>query len=482
MVTILEHNLNTHLKFRDSISSRILLIFSAAAVLIVYLTSVLILNKIESATYSAKQSELCAAASEYSASLSAYGLDRELNIPRSFAGINRRIIVTDASLRIVFDSSEIENAEGKTVYLPATVRSLHGDEYFDFNSSDSSLEISASAPVISDGKIIGTVSIFETDMGLQHVYRALKNALVPVGIITIVLILVAAFIIVCVLITRISNLIETVRKAQDDETIEKIPLNYSDEMAAIIREFNNIYERFNYVQHMRQAFVSDASHELRTPLAAIRLLCESITQTDNVDAETAREFMEDIILEVDRMSHTAEKLLVLSRLDNGKRQSPSPIPLSVIVHKSITAFEPIAADKNVTIESYIEEDCSILGDMEGANQIVGNLIDNAIKYNNVGGTLRIYLFSKNRHCTFITDDTGIGIAPEEREHVFERFYRVDKSREHDGRGGSGLGLAIVKRNVESFGGTIKISDSVNGGTRFTVVFPSLLTEEEAQHI
>ena len=120
--------------------------------------------------------------------------------------------------------------------------------------------------------------------------------------------------------------------------------------------------------------------------------------------------------------------------------------------------------------------------MEGASQIIGNLIDNAIKYNNVGGTLRIYLFSRAGKCTFITDDTGIGIAPEYREQVFERFYRVDKSREHDGRGGSGLGLSIVKRNVESFGGTVRISESVSGGTRFTVVFPSLLTEDEVDMI
>ncbi|MBQ4316168.1 MAG: HAMP domain-containing histidine kinase [Oscillospiraceae bacterium] len=466
------------MKLRESISFRILILCGVAAFLSVYIMSSVILNRIETATHLAKQTELQAAASEYATSLSVYGLDAEITLPDTYAGINRRLIITDNSLRIVFDSSDIENHEGKIIYLPAVVTALRGDEFFEFSSSNLRLESSAAAPVVSDGKIIGAVCIFETDVSLQNIYRALLPALLISGIVTILLFLTLGAAFVFFLLRRISNLIKTVKETQGDEKIEKIPVNYNDEVAPIIREFNNIYERLDYVQQMRQAFVSDASHELRTPLAAIRLLCESITQTDDVDTETIREFMEDIILEVDRMSHTAEKLLVLSRLDNGNRKGHAPVSLSETVRKMINAFEPIAADKDVTIESYIEDDCIIPGETEGANQIVGNLIDNAIKYNNVGGTLRIYLFSKNGSCTFITDDTGIGIAPEYREQVFERFYRVDKSREHDGRGGSGLGLAIVKRNVEHFGGTIRISDSVTGGTRFTVVLPSLQTEEE----
>jgi len=450
--------------------------------MIVFLACTMIFNKIEAATYSAKESELTAAASDYSASLSAFGLDRELSIPHSFSDINRRVIITDTSLNIVFDSSDIENTEGKIIYLPAAVQALRGDEFFELDASDISLESCASSPVISNGRIIGAVCIFETDLSLQHVFRALRSALFSAGILVLLIIILIALIIVFFLIRRISRLIASVRKAQGDDTAEIIPVNYSDEISPIIREFNSIYERLNYVQQMRQAFVSDASHELRTPLAAIKLLCESITQTENVDTETTKEFMEDIILEVDRMSHTAEKLLVLSKLDNASHLRLAPVSLSDTVHKMITAFEPIAADKNVSIEHYLEEYCSILGEQEGINQIIGNLIDNAIKYNNVGGTLRIYLFSKNDKCVFITDDTGIGISPEYREHVFERFYRIDKSREHDGRGGSGLGLAIVKRNVEAFGGTITISDSVYGGTRFTVVFPNPPTSEEDSRI
>lgn len=459
-------------------SFRIVLLCCVSAFVLILLSGTFIITRIENSTEAVKHAELTAAASEYSASLSVNGIKYRLNVPQNFSGTNRRVIVTDKNLHIVFDSYDIENNEGKNIFLSPAISAIYGDEYFDFKSSNLIMESSVASPVISDGEIIGTVCIFETDLSLKHVFNAFKTAVVTIDILIIIVLILLAIAIVSVLMVRISRILSSVRKTQEDEVIEKIPVNYHDEMTPIINEINDIYERLEYTQQMRQVFVSDASHELRTPLAAIRLLCESITQTENVDAETTREFMEDIILEVDRMSHTAEKLLVLSRLDSGSRTVFAPISLSDVVHKLITAFDPIAEAKSVTIESYIEDDCIISGDTEGTNQIVGNLIDNAIKYNNIGGTLRIYLFTKKDNCVFITDDTGIGIAPEFREHIFERFYRVDKSREHDGRGGSGLGLAIVKRNVEALGGTISVSNSVSGGTRFTVVFPSLTADEE----
>ena len=425
-----------------------------------------------------KYDELLSAASEYSASLSAYGLSDipENNDPHS--SIHRRIIVTDLSMKIVHDSSEFENLVGKTFFHPAISNALDGGEYFSFEHIGDSADSCVSKPIFQNKKIIGSVSIFESDTSIPLIIRSCTASIILINIILLFLIMLCSILISGVLLKRIHSFIVAIRKTKDTPEPENIEIRYQDEISPIIGEFNDIHERLAYVHQMRQAFVSDASHELRTPLAAIKLLCESITQTNNVDPETVIEFMDDIILEVDRMSHTAEKLLVLSRLDNANRTNLAPIPLSDIVHNIITTLRPIADAKNVTIESYLEEACTILGDMEGVNQIISNLIDNAIKYNNVGGTLRIYLYTSHGKCVFITDDTGIGIAPEERDNIFKRFYRVDKSRKHDGRGGSGLGLAIVKRNIESFDGTITVSDSVHGGTRFTVTFPSLSFDEE----
>lgn len=476
MDIISKHKINFN--FRHFISFKIILLFLIVTLLLIFCINGLIISDLEDTVFSTKEAELSAAASEYSTSLSVYGLDYTLDISQSYSKTNRRVIITDSEFHIIFDSFNRESLVGKTMFHPAITHALEGKNHFSSSRNSSEISSFASAPIATNNRIVGAVSVFETDTAFPEIFSSLETISLVLSAITLLLMLSATILTILFITRKIVFYAKTIKNSQKNDSMNAVSLKYTDEFHPILDEFNCISERFNYTQEMRQAFVSDASHELRTPLAAIRLLCESITQTDDIDPDTVREFMEDMILEVDRMSHTAEKLLVLSRLDNTTKSISAPLSLSEIVENMITALKPIAAKKDVTLIPYIDENCFILGDTEGVNQIIGNLIDNAIKYNTYGGTVKIYLYADNVQCTFITDDTGIGIAPEFRERVFERFYRIDKSREHDGRGGSGLGLSIVKRNVESLGGTITISDSISGGTRFTVVFPSLHSYEE----
>ncbi len=480
MGTILKHSNKPKHKFRDSISFRIILICAIVALLLIAFINMYTLKVVEGAAYESKNEDLLSVANEYSSALSANNFDiSAISSPlRGELSIRRRIIVVDASLKSVYDNYFSASTLGKTVVLRHAISALTGKSYFSMDIVDTSLESLVSVPVTVNQQIVGAVCVLESDASMWHVFSVLHNSMYAIAALLFFALILLGFAVSNIFLSRINKLHGTMRETLHDENINAIPIRYNDEIAPIIEEFNGINERLTYVQQMRRAFVSDASHELRTPLTSIRLLCESITGTKNMDSALVNEFINDIIIEVDRMSHTAEKLLVLSRLDNSATSALRPVSLSDVVRNMIKAAVPIALSKDVKIESYLEDDCSILGDTEGANQIVSNLIDNAIKYNNEGGTLRIYLFSKNGRCTFITDDTGIGIPPEHRAQVFDRFYRVDKARSHDGRGGSGLGLAIVKRNIESFGGTIDITDSVFGGTRFTCVFPSLLSDKE----
>ncbi len=432
---------------------------------------------LRSATISQKEFELRSVASDLSASLSPFGTPA-LSDSTDSPDIKRRIIITDSVFRIKYDSSSIDNLVGKILLIPAIRSSLHGETSFECVFLPDGIESYVSIPIIYNGNVSGALLVLESDLSFRYIFDATNLSLILSSLAILILFFLIALLVSTLLNRKISNLHAKIKETAMEFGSKKIKTSENNELTPVIEEINNIYEHLNYVQQMRQAFVSDASHELRTPLAATKLLCESITSTQNIDPETTREFMNDILLEVDRMSHTAEKLLVLSQLDNSVLTNLAPVPLTEIVKNSLTSLYLIAANKNITIESYLEENCNVLADMEGANQIVSNLIDNAIKYNFVGGTLRVYLYSKNEWCIFIVDDTGIGIAPENRERVFERFFRVDKSRGHDGRGGSGLGLAIVKRNIETFGGDIKISDSVFGGARFTVKLRRLITEEE----
>lgn len=460
----------------SSLSSKVFLICTLVAAILIFSYTFAVYSSVSSTTYKHKEAELREAASDLSSAFSASGAISQSALS-STAGIHRRIVITDENLSVIYDTSDVENLESKSLVIPATLTALRGEESFVTKAASDHFQSTFAAPIIRNDKIVGVFLILEQDPSLYTIFKSTTSSLLVTAFIALFLFALIFGLITYLLRRRISELMTSIKESRTDEKAEEIPNLHRDEIAPVVDEFNNIYEQLNYVQQMRRAFVSDASHELRTPLSAIKLLCESITGTENMDPETTKEFLEDIILEVDRMSHTAEKLLVLSRLDNSSLTALSPVPLSDVVHKTITALTPFAEDKNITIESYIEEDCTILAEMEGTNQIIGNIIDNAIKYNNHGGCIKIYVFKKDGTCRFIADDTGIGVAPEFRKQVFERFYRIDKSRKHDGRGGSGLGLAIVKRNIESFGGSVEISDSVLGGSRFTVIFPSSPAEE-----
>ncbi len=457
-------------------SSKVFFVCCFAAVVVIFAYCHSVFSGVASATYSLKESELQEMASHLSEVLSESEAVSQASLS-SISGKKCRILVTDANLKIISDSSDIENLSSKTLMLHTTLSALKGETEFESHFVSNTLESTLAAPIVRDGNIVGTFLIIENDLEIYKILRKTRRTLFGSSLIALAVFLLLFILVAYILKHRISKILHMMKASRTELNTEHIPNLYRDEISPVIDEFNSIYDQLNYVQQMRRAFVSDASHELRTPLSAIKLLCESITGTENVDPETTKEFLQDIVLEVDRMSHTAEKLLVLSRLDNNTGAKLSPVPLSEVVRKSIIALTPFADDKNISIESYIEDDCIILGEMEGANQIIGNIIDNAIKYNNYGGFIKIYVFTKNDSCIFIADDTGIGIAPEFRKQVFERFYRVDKSRKHDGRGGSGLGLSIVKRNVDSFGGSIEISESVYGGSRFTVVFQSSPAEE-----
>ena len=201
--------------------------------------------------------------------------------------------------------------------------------------------------------------------------------------------------------------------------------------------------------------MSDASHELKTPLASIRLLADSIVQSENIDMETAREFVTDIGNEAERLQRTTEKLLDLSRLDDGVQ---------------------VLEEKQVKIRSELAEGCVVMANTDDMFHIIFNLTENAVKYNVPGGSVRLILKGDEEHIYLTVEDTGIGIPEEDRLNIFSRFYRGDKARSREA-GGSGLGLSIVHDAVLAHGGTIAVGQNKPQGSRFIVSFPRPTSEE-----
>ena len=293
-----------------------------------------------------------------------------------------------------------------------------------------------------------------------------------IGILALLLLLVYSWF----LMSRVDGITQTMHFVASGDYSHRREIPGRDEISVIGREFNALTEQLeaNEAQHRR--FVADASHELKTPLTTICLLSDSILQTNQIDPDTVREFVSDIRTEAARLQRTTEKLLDLSRLDDGVRLVPEPVDLRQITLDALSALTPLAGKRNVWLSSELEEGCVIMGSTEDMEHIVSNLLDNAIKYNVPGGSVKVRLSQVSDSVLLRIEDTGIGIPEEDRLNIFTRFYRVDKARSRSS-GGSGLGLSIVHDAVMANGGSIRVGNNRPQGSVFIVSFPRPSSEE-----
>ncbi|MCI0642816.1 MAG: HAMP domain-containing histidine kinase, partial [Gemmataceae bacterium] len=220
-------------------------------------------------------------------------------------------------------------------------------------------------------------------------------------------------------------------------------------------------------QEMRR-FTADASHELRTPLAAIRTEAE-VALSKPLDLAECRQLLESILEECSRLNRLTDQLLALAREDIGVNPEMASLDLKPIVEKVVETMQPVAGSRNQSIQVDLREALPVQGDGNRLRQLLYNLLDNAIKYTPAGGLITV-TGNQNRGCVRVTiRDTGMGIAKNDLPRVFDRFYRVDKSRNREG---TGLGLSIARGIIVAHSGTIEIESEIGRGTLATIEIPS----------
>ncbi len=224
----------------------------------------------------------------------------------------------------------------------------------------------------------------------------------------------------------------------------------------------------------RREFVANVSHELRTPLTTVKSYAETLMDTPFNDVKVQNRFLGVIAQEADRMTRIVRDLLTLSKLDEKR---PDPEPLELINLKSFVSgiaerMSISAKEKNQTLTyKQMNRVDDFLGKRDKLEQVIINIISNAIKYTPEGGTIKVYSGKIYSDIYIKVTDNGIGIPKENLPRIFERFYRVDKARSRD-TGGTGLGLAISKQMIEEMGGSITLTSEANVGTEVTITIPS----------
>lgn len=387
-----------------------------------------------------------------------------------------RVIVTDELGKIVYDTAALGSGVGSYALFSEIGRALGGDIVCYSVYDGKAFMTREAMPIKSGGMTVGAIYLYEYDETqaelITGIQKNLRNITLLLGAVAVILM----FIFSRALTLRITELVRATRIVSEGDYDYQIQTSGNDELSELGREFNSLTKRLKDTEELRRRFVSDASHELKTPLASIRLLSDSIVNSDNMDTETMREFVTDIGNEAERLSRTTEKLLSLSKMDSGIGLAHERLDLRHVVEKTMHLLSPLAKEFRVTITTELQRGCYIYGSEDLAYRIIFNLAENGIKYNLHGGLVRILLYREGEQAVLIVEDSGIGIPDEDLPHIFSRFYRVDKARSRDA-GGSGLGLSIVYDAVRLHGGSVSVEKRENGGSRFIVRFPACPAEK-----
>jgi len=236
---------------------------------------------------------------------------------------------------------------------------------------------------------------------------------------------------------------------------------------AVLRDVTELRQ----TERLRREITANVSHELRTPLTSIKGFAETLLDGAMREEETARRFLSIINSETDRLVKLVDDLLDLSLLESKRvTLDPKPVDVGGLVTHTVDKLRPIAAHSQLTLVQSAPPGIVVFADADRLEQVLTNLVDNALKYTPPGGRVEVQVAAVNGEVEVVVNDTGKGIRPEDLPHVFERFYRSDRSRTR-GSGGTGLGLAIAKHIVEAHGGRISVSSRPNEGTTFTVTIP-----------
>ncbi len=389
-----------------------------------------------------------------------------------------RLIITDFAGLPVYDSMPQDVANGYCVF-PEVVQALKGNDVVTIDYIDGALVSKSAVPILSYNNLTGCAYVMEYDAEQGQLISSLRRSILGISIVLCLIVVVASLISSRAFTARLRKIMTSMRIIREGNYDHKVDMGGNDELTVLGSEFNDLTTKLRESEERQRQFVSDASHELKTPLASIKLLSDSILQND-MDVQTVREFVADIGDEADRLTRMSEKLLSLTRFhpDIGKDMEITYV--GPTIERVVRMLSTIADMAWVTLETEIGEDSSILILEDDLYQIIFNLVENGIKYNIDGGALTVRLTRDRDNAILTISDTGVGIPDDSVEHIFERFYRVDKARSRE-TGGSGLGLSIVHDMVVRNRGEISVQSSQTPptGTTFTLVFP-VFDVEEAQ--
>ncbi len=380
-----------------------------------------------------------------------------------------RIMVIDKDYNIVKDTFSMNT--GKTIVSEEVINCFKGIENSRYDKVNNYIEQAVCIEHSVTKKIIGVMLIsVSTDSIVDSIDILMTKAYILQLALSLAIVVVA-FYVSRRLSRPFAKISDDIAEMSEGFLNEEISVKSYREMELIVKSINKMINRMKVLDNSRQEFVSNVSHELKTPITSMKVLADSLLMQEEAPVELYKEFMTDIVEEIDRESKIIEDLLSLVKMDKTSQNlNIMPVNLNELLELILKRLQPIAAKRNIELlfESFRPVTAEI--DDVKITLVISNLVENAIKYNVDNGWVHVSLNADHKFFYVTVEDSGIGIPKKSQEYIFERFYRVDKSHSRE-IGGTGLGLAITRNAVLLHRGTIKVSSEENKGTTFTVRIP-----------
>ena len=471
------------LDFLKSLKFRFIILITAVIVIPGVLLCFGILNSYESRAVSIRESEVLSqakilanqiATSDYLENGGADSQELKAKVDMLTTIYDGRVMVVDDEFKIITDTYNLD--DNKIIISKEVVKSFAGAETVNYDSENHYIELSIPITNPDDEKseVIGAmvVSVSTDNIVLNLVYLS-QIAIIIEVILAAVALFLGIFCTIKMLkpFNKLSSGIEDIKTGYSESNLE---IHDWTETRKICEDINSMLSSMKVMDDSRQEFVSNVSHELKTPLTSMKVLADSINSMgDEAPKELYQEFMGDITNEIERETKIINDLLSLVKMDKSSADlNIESVNINELIEQILKRLQPIAEKQQVEVvlESFRPVTAEV--DEVKLSLAITNLVENAIKYNkNDGeGWVHVSLNADHQYFYLKVEDSGMGIPEESLEHIYERFYRVDKSHSRE-IGGTGLGLAITRNSILMHRGAIKVHSMLGEGTTFDVRVP-----------